>query len=420
MSKDPPKNLSAWLGFASPPRYQNCRLCGHALVWILSALILLLTATGIGALLKAFATVAFGEGSAEELRGLAYIVIGFLGAPLLIWRTWVGHKQTQIQDASLLHDKINAAYAELHSRREVTTKREKEEGEVYITTMQEDDLIRRVAAMDRLENLALTHLAEARSIARIFCTYVKELSKQYPPEEMPEDLEPLMFLSLAGKLKVKRADMEAAVQSLSRINTALIEAEGKEAVKVKPVINLEECNLQGMTLTSLDLRYANLTNAHLQGAIVQYAHLQDAVMLGAHLQGAHMVFAELQGAYMVFAELQGASMQGAKLQGVDMYAAKLQGAVMLGAHLQGAYMLGAKLRHTSLLDINGAEALRSAFGDDSVSFNHKEDRPAHWPDVILDDADYEAEYEEFYKNLFEPYNRQERKQIYGEKYTKET
>ena len=160
-------------------------------------------------------------------------------------------------------DKINAATEELAARKQVTRVVKNAASEEVVLTEWTDDLVRRAAAIDRLEGLAAEQPDEAMRIARLLCVYVKELSREHPAEEVPEDATPDELREWAHGLHVKRSDMERAVQSLSRINAQVRErAEGDPPV----VIELEHANLQAFQLMGLNLQGANLSEASMQGA----------------------------------------------------------------------------------------------------------------------------------------------------------
>ena len=301
------------------------------------------------------------------LVGLLTALGGLVGTPLALMRLYLTDKQTSTAEQSLFNDKINTASDDLHAMRQ------RWDGAQNIW---EPDIVRRNAAIDRLEGLAKEQPSEVPRIVRMLSVYDRELSKEVPPEPAPADASPAELKDWARQLTVKRSDMQTAVQALGRLRKSF------DGAFDPKTIDLTGANLQGMLLSHDDFNFRGilLAEASMQGANLAVAQLQGAHLGGAELQGANLAVAQLQRAYLRDAELQGANLYGAQLQGAylrgvelqraNLWGAELQGANLRRAQLQGANLRRAQLQGASLWDaqLQGAD-LRGAQFDTSTALD---------------------------------------------------
>ncbi|WP_306152331.1 hypothetical protein [Roseovarius sp. MMSF_3281] len=120
-----------------------------------------------------------------QLAALTTVLGAVIALPITINRLILTRRQTDTAEETLFNEKINSATTDLAARRQVTTIIG-EEPDLQVLTEWEDDILVRAAAIDRLEGLAEEREAEAERIMRTLALYVRELSRDYPPEEMPE------------------------------------------------------------------------------------------------------------------------------------------------------------------------------------------------------------------------------------------
>ena len=286
------------------------------------------------------------------MLALLAAVGAIVGLVFAFIRVLTTERQTRTAEAQATHnenvlfnEKITEATRDLYAQRQVTKDPDTKEGAYDI---REDDLIRRNAAIDQLERLAGERPETAGGIARMLSVYVRELSKAHEADPVPEGMSPGDLEKWARDLKVKRSDMEKAVQTLGRLRAIAARA-GADLP-----IDLREANLQGMTLTGLDFEGADLRGAQLQGADLREAKLQ----------GANLVRAQLQGARLWNAQLQRANLGGAQLQGADLRAAAMDEET----DLRSASLRGARLRYVDYTQVGlTQEQVDSVFGDDTVA-----------------------------------------------------
>ena len=354
-------DLISWLGLRQPFKFAVARPLGRflgALLVLLAGALVVIVIVATGHLLQALFT-----GNHQAIRGVGYLLIAALGAPFLAWRTTVAARQADLQGQALFNDKINAATEELAARKQVTRVIKNEDGTETVLTEWADDLVRRAAAIDRLEGLAQEKPDEAIRIARLLSIYVKELSREHPAKPVPEDLSPEDLRLWVQNLKVERPDMERAVQSLSRLNTQIRSQSNDPSTKI---VDLRDTNLQGFDLDGLDLQNAVLAGAQMQGADLNHTQMQEADLSLAQMQGAHLNHAQMQGAGLHHAQMQGADLRWVEMdEETNFTPSSLRGAALW--------------RATYPRDQN---VVNQAFGDASALLPNM-NRPANWPDISL-------------------------------------
>jgi hypothetical protein len=282
-----------------------------------------------------------GEASPDQGTSLGFgaLLAAILGAPFIIWRSWIAAKQAAIAEEALFNDKINAAATDLAARRQVTKGVAPGGSYEKHQDFWEDDLVTRAAAIDRLEGLALEAMergdfAPAQRIARMLSIYLQELSRDYPAKEAPAFQSRERMRDWTVTLRpVSRPDMERAAQSLGRINP------GDEAKRVAfdpRNIDLRRCNLQGFDLSGLNLKGAQLDEAWMQGASLSGAKLQTATLRNARMQAADLSAAEMQKANLEGAQLQATRLRATQMQGARLLKADLRGAGLIDVQMTGA------------------------------------------------------------------------------------
>jgi uncharacterized protein YjbI with pentapeptide repeats len=332
-----------WLGLRREPDFSRLRgLGGLICVAVIVFLVITVGAIAIQFFEAATGLGAFGDAEARStvIRNIGLVLAAVVGLPFLIWRSVVAQKQVDVAEQGLFNDKINAAANDLHARRLVTMNPDERENR---WDYWQDDIVKRNAAIDRLEGLVRENPETAERISRLLCIYLRELSAENKPQEVPQAATPKELRNWAGSLaQHSRSDMQNAAQVLGR----LAQIDGVDPDKVE--IDLRGANLQGFDLRGAVFNKARLMGALMQGADLGVAQMQGADLRGALMQGADLSRAKMQGADLGVAQMQGADLFGAQMQGADLFGAKMQGAVLGGAQMQGAFLFGAKMQGADL------------------------------------------------------------------------
>lgn len=286
-----------------------------------------------------------------KLTAMTAVLGAVVAFPVTLLRLDLSRAQTETAIESLFNDKINAASDDLHAMRQRWDQTQEQ-------NIWEADIARRNAAIDRLEGLTSEKPDEAPRVVRMLGVYVREMSREVPPEEMPPGTQPEMMEPWARALTVKRSDMQNAVQTIGRMRKKFATGLAMET------IDLSHCNLQAMALSHDSYCFDGIlfAGSQMQGAKLYRAQLQGALLSAAQMQGANLGWAQMQGANLCAALLQGTNLGGARMQGANLGGARMQGANLGEAYLQQADLSRVKLQGANLLgartqgaSLNGAQ-----------------------------------------------------------------
>ena len=339
-----------------------------------------------------------------KLAALTAVLGAVVTLPLTLLRLGLNQRQTDTAVEALFNDKINAASSDLSARRTVTRRvrevtykignksvtAQEIRGEDFelpgnaksvargpweFKNEEEDDLVTRAAAIDRLEGLAHERHQETPRIARLLSVYVRELSRDYPaqthlrqtykalidPPDGSEGLSPDKALAQMGceadevssdalrtwarGLEPIRSDIEKAAQTLGRLKT--VPGIAPDDIP----IDLRGANLQGFDLSTLTFDKALLQGARMEGANLIEARMEGANLIGARMEGANLIEARMQGANLIGAQMEGANLIGAQMEGANLSGARMEGANLIGAQMEGANLSWARMEGA---DLSGA------------------------------------------------------------------
>lgn len=291
-------------------------------------------------------------------------------------QTAISDQLKRIADEALFNDKIKAAADDLHARRQIKRKSRLENPDE--PDFIEDDIMRRVTAIDRLQGLAQERPDEAPRITRMLCVYLRHLSKGIGPdnEEHP------------------RADMEAAAQTIGRMKMV----PGVEADKIE--IDLRGANLAGFDLSGLCFDGADFRSAELSGASLAMSSLAKAFLPRANLRKADLRWTILCCVDFTCADLSKAWFNGANCSGTNFSNPTLEKSEI---HLSRS-IRGAAVRIVEYTDFDKELANKDdVFADGTLLFPSDADRPVHWPMEALETADFNKQWRAWQKEIgFDP------------------
>lgn len=322
--------------------------------------------------------------SIAKLTALTAVLGAVVALPFTVIRLKLNREQTtlmerqrEIENDALLNERFNSAVADLYAQKQVT----KWEGKTASNGW-EDDLTRRIAAIDRLEELVRERPAFASRVSKMLCALVRTERESFPPLDWKNALtfDEKHDRFLECRVRV-RSDLENAVQTIGRLKCI----KGVDASQVE--INLSKANLQGMDLRELDFNGADLFAIFAQGADFECSNLSEAYILCAEMQ-----CSDLRGT-----ELHGACLKSAELQFADLAAAKFDART----DLLDTVLDGAALQFTDLSTVPQIEpALPRVFGDTSVTLpSNAKHAPEHWPKETLASEDFRDQWRAFQRSI---------------------
>lgn len=350
MSDEPNRKdvkLLSWLGFEKRFHLERARWLGP----VMGALLLLFCLAGILFSFVVFAHFGMAvflvgpyaeETVGEAIRNLGLTLAAILGLPFLLWRTVLASDQNRIAEDSLFNEKINEAARGLHARRQFTQTVFSKRGKSLVSAW-EDDVVASVAAIDRLEGLAVERPEFAPRVVRLLAAYVRGNFPASSTEPTP-DIE---------TRRIPRTDLQKAIDTIGRIL--------KTAVSVDPShwrLDLSRCNLDGVTFAGGYFRAVDFSNSRIEGGIFEDANLEGCQLRHCLLNYSLFRGADLTGARLDYAILNETSgWQG----GLDL-ADSLKGVSLIAADISAVRSLGTlKKRRGTMgnLDTKISQNLRS-------------------------------------------------------------
>ena len=334
-----------WLDLERYPDFLRARWVGKVLGLMVFALIALAIGAAIATLWRAV------TGDSGGLSAGA-VIVTVLGAPFVIWRAVVAQKTVDIAEQSHITDQINTAVEGLGAEKTVKRVVTNKDGTEVTRELTEPNLEVRIGAIFALERIARHHLTEHIQIMEILTAYIRHNA---PAKDAPDVKGWSQRFS-----KWRKEHREAVAQNRPRadIQTALtvIGRRGPDQRQIERGDGIAEDDFKTKWRFRLDLSETCLIGADLQDGHFARANFSDA---------------NAQGAYFT-----GVNAQGADFNWTDFLSARLQ---------------DIDLSETNL----PTSQIASAFGDGSVNLPEGVERPAHWPEDVLDWEDFEAEYKKW-------------------------
>lgn len=326
-----------------------------------------------------------------KTTALTAVLGGVVALPLTAIRLKLTAEQTRHASDALFNDKLHQAINDLHSRFQVT----EEDGDVW-----KDDVIRRNAAIDRLEALTEERPEIGSRVVDFLSSYLRVLSDDVLPSRVPEDQCHNGLLTWARRILPARSDMEKAAQTIGRILNK------SPDVGINRNINLENVNFQGVNLRGLSFKGADLSGSYFNGTNLEKTDFEGANLFHAQFQGVTLIDVNFQNADLGHADLRGSLHWNSSFIGADLSNAKLQEAILSQTVLDSM----TKLETTDLTDaclvwtdlsetrVTSAQ-LDSAFANTLTKIPVGLERPSHWiVDKNLDFYEVQSEWAKFIQN----------------------
>lgn len=370
--KNTPKDFLDWLNFRSLPDWTRSRGLGGLVATLLALLFITALVALVGILLHTIGQSMSPDSDGPNL-GAGALIAAMLGAPFVIWGTWLKHRTVTFQKEGHITDRINKAVEMLGAEKTVKKLKKDKSGSVEVTV---PNIEVRIGAILSLERIAQDSTAYDKGrdhvrVMEILCAYVRENSNARKPVDFPEpEWVPLadgasaesrkkhlaerqrrfgemFFESLAWKwaqaLPKPRADVDQAMKVLGR-RTAIqrkVEAAWPNPPTDDTIWPFDK-GLEGLpekedgeATTTAEIDAFKTRLAAWKQTLADYGGYRIDLR-GANLQGADLSRAVLSGAKLSETRMEGGNLHEAKMKGTDLSEAKLHGAYFVAAMLDGA------------------------------------------------------------------------------------
>lgn len=279
------REIIEWLGFDSEVDLTRFRPLGAllGLTFLVIGLLLIFVTINVSIeVIKAGLRIGPYENDVDgsAIRNTGLVLAAILGAPFVVWRSFVAARQAETAAEALFNDKLSTAADDLSAKMEISSSSSSTLGENGIRKITED-LVKRSAAIDRLEGLAIERKDASPRIVRLLASYVRG---NFPADSM----EPTKSLSMR---KTPRMDLQNAIDAIGRIHEIAIETDRSEWR-----LNLKSCNLDGVLLVNGCFRAADFSGSRFEGAVLRQTNLDGCLLRDTLLNYADFHDANLTGA----------------------------------------------------------------------------------------------------------------------------
>jgi uncharacterized protein YjbI with pentapeptide repeats len=344
----------------------------QAALWIGGFLYAVIAFWLLGHFVQALIAGTEGDPKLEGIRNLGLILFATIGAPFVIYRTWVlgrqaktAEKQSELAEDRNFSDLFTKAVEQLGADKIVKRHATDKDGnfaydENGVPVMQETtepNLEVRLGAIYALQRISRASEKDHIPIMETLCAYIRENAiggepKEFRLIEIPnrDEVSEREFRRhiLISRRKLReeisvvetlRSDIRSALTVIKDRSQTRREYEAAKNYR----LDFRRANFQKADLTGADFKNANLSHARLEGA-----NLMEVNMIGAELDSAN-----LTGAYLSQAKMDNASFKFVTLDGANMFRAHLGYAKFCHSNIRfcravGAHMCGANLEGSNL------------------------------------------------------------------------
>ena len=346
-------NVYQFIGLESVPKITGKQRPDYLIgLFFLAAFILVFLA-----LLVAFKMllVALGLFSVEVTHsplsslGLGALVVALMSAPLVIWRSWVAHKDYKVKEQGHITDRINKAVEGLGA--EKTVKQIAEDGTAREFT--QPNLEVRIGAIYALERIAQDSLRDHIQIMEILCAYIRENA---PASNSNRD-KPRTDIQIALTVIGRRSNNQVAIESIKGYR-----------------LDLSRVSLQGASIIGT-FNKASFSGSNFERALFDgnfdHANFSEAILSEATLSGMKFCNVDFSSSKLGFAKLNGSKFKDIHFKSTDFNSAKLD----LAAFQNVSFRLFQETENYNLTQ----GQIDSMFGDDTVRLPKGLNKPEHWP-----------------------------------------
>ena len=275
MSDKKSDDLLSWLGFSATPDFSKSKTLGACLGVMTVILVGGLFGLAIMAAFKMLASSLLTDlpkGTASRF-GLSGVIVAMVGAPFVVWRTSVAHKQANISEKGFATDRLNRAFENLGAEKTVHSQL----GEQTVPNLEV-----RLGALLSLSRILEDSPQDYLDVLNMICLFIRNNAQI--GELLPE--------IILERRPIPRMDIQAAIDVLSRRPSDGIAIEARHKFR----IDLQNSNLSGVNFNAGNFDAALLNNSKLEGARLDNATFRGSYLIGANLRYATFVTTDLTGA----------------------------------------------------------------------------------------------------------------------------
>lgn len=365
-----------WLGKPEGQQLPECLRNGVVRlgVVLLAAMFAAAFALSLWAAALAFGICSPATGTRwEEIRNSLIVAVAGLGAPFLVWRTWLAARQTALNQETHYTDLFTKAVEQLGADK--TSKRRNEDGAIEETT--EANIEVRMGAIFALERIARESQKDYGPIVETLSAYIVHNTQTAHAAgvEKPAD----------------RPDIMAALRVLCRRKHEW------DTDKIRPV--LDHGCFQGATLLGLKFINFSMCDVDFQGAnFTGHDCENETLIYKSEISRSNFYKAILSYLKVIESKVYFIKLYDGEDHKINFFrsnvfmSGKINGD---GLFFRRANVCGSIAYNVNYLLESDNEYLNDAFGDAATQIPEELERPAHWAKTVLTQEQAEAAWKEW-------------------------
>lgn len=282
------RDLIDWLGIRDAPDWTRARWLGAGVGVVLALLFLLAFGAAFVVLGRTILQAGQAEAAGPNL-GAGALITALLGAPFVIWGTWLKYQTVRYQKEGHITDRITTAVEQLGAEKTVKVRGKDAEGKDITIDETRPNIEVRIGAILSLERIAQDSTLHDKGrdhvrVMEILCAYVRENSKA--PASNQEDL--------GEQPPTPRLDLQMTMDVIKRrgADQRQIEADQRYRLDLRRTdfrnFDLTRGSLAAANLAECRFEHANFEDSDLRGSRFGGSVLNHAFWRGADLTGANL------------------------------------------------------------------------------------------------------------------------------------
>ncbi len=271
----------------------------------------------------------------ELIRNIGLFILGAVGLPLAIWRSWLAQEQHGTNQAQLTAQQAATAQSDAQHR----ANQAQERFTRAVDHLKDDDeIVKRGGIMTLARLVHDPEMPDRQDVLDMLSAFIKGLEPLRIEAVFPPTwVNPLAELAIKTlcqtplddslRLDLRHCDLtgadltEADLTAANLAEAKLIRADLSHSDLA--AADLSEADLTGASLRRTSLKYANLIETDLTTAELTWTDLTECDLTEANLTGANLTRADLTGAVLEHSDLTEANLDGTILTSTDLSGANL-------------------------------------------------------------------------------------------------
>ncbi|MBL4807399.1 MAG: pentapeptide repeat-containing protein [Rhodobacteraceae bacterium] len=214
-------------------------------------------------------------GPQSDVRGYAILLSAIIGAPFIIWRTWIAQKTGEVTAQGHMTDRISKAVEQLGAEKTVWKDNKQ---------WSEPNLEVRIGAIYQLERIAQDSMRDHISVMEVLCAYVRSNASK------ADD-------SYTKTYSSPREDIKSALTVIGRRSEQQIEFERtilRNKLKTEFRLDLSKVHICGADLQNMNFENAKFSYSDISRSLVRRSSFRGALLFKTNFKNSYFSAADFE------------------------------------------------------------------------------------------------------------------------------